>query len=317
MSLTEAYKELRKSIVAFSPKCFLSRTEKPEYPPILGTGFIIREDGLIATNSHVVKAFKKVLQPPNAAQNEWPVYVLLYVFTEEGLAEIRLDVLGVFEPQKFVSKGVYYGPKKGPDLAYLQVKAKALPTVDIDSSTLVEEGMEVATAGYPMGEDILLAPGHLDRIGPTLQRGIISAVHPFPSSSPHRYSVNIMVQGGASGSPVFLSDTGKVIGVISDSIFDLQYDCNNRNHWHRVPINISYAVPSHYIINFMKDFAGKSPSRLPPDTETLDQIIANRERRNIFEDGRDWIARKLEVGSDKKETLESPKTNPNAKEQNK
>jgi len=200
-------------------------------------------------------------------------------------------------------------------LTYIQVKAKALPTVDIDSYTLIEEGREVGTSGFPMGVNMLTAPGHLDRIGPTLQRGIISAVHPFPSSSPHRYSVNIMVQGGASGSPVFLIDTGKVIGVISDSIFDLQYDCNNKNHWHRVPINISYAVPSHYLTTFMKDFAGKS-SRLPPDTETLDQIIANRERRNVLVEGRDWIARKLEIGPDKKETSENSKTNPNAKEQN-
>jgi len=294
MSLTEVYREIRKTIVAFSPKYFLSTTANPEYPPILGTGFVIREDGLIATNSHVVKSFKNLLTPNDSPKDELPVYALIYVLTKEGLSEIRLDILAIFDQGKFVPKGVYYGPKEGPDLAYVQVKAKGLPVASIDSTTLIEEGMEVATAGFPMGEDILTAPGHLDRIGPTLQHGIVSAVHPFVSSPPHRYSINIMIQPGASGSPVFLANSGKVIGVISASIYDIQKPCNNKHHWNRVPTNISYAVPSHYIAKFMNELTKTNNiNRLPKDTETLEQMLTNWKKRNLLEEGRDWIAKKI------------------------
>jgi S1-C subfamily serine protease len=295
MSLREVYRELRKSIVAFAPKYFLSTTENPEYPPILGTGFVIREDGLTATNWHVVNSFKKVLRPRDAPENEWPIYALIYVLTEEGLAEIRLDILRVFEQAKFVPQTVYYGPKEGPDLAYVQVKAKGLPPASIDSTTLIEEGAEVATAGFPMGENMLTAPGRLDRIGPILQRGIVSAVHPFVSSTPHRYSVNIMVQPGASGSPVFLTDAGEVIGVTSHSIFDIQMPCDDTHHWYRVPTNISYAVPSHYIQNFLSYLATQNRSRLPPDAESLEEILANWPSRDMLERGRDWIAEKVQI----------------------
>jgi hypothetical protein len=52
---------------------------------------------------------------------------------------------------------------------------------------------------------------------PPLQAGIISATLPFPGTRPHGYLINVMIQGGASGSPVFLSDSGTVIGAVYSS----------------------------------------------------------------------------------------------------
>jgi len=37
---------------------------------------------------------------------------------------------------------------------------------------------------------------------------------PFRGPHPHGFTIDVMVQGGGSGSPIFLPDTGKVIGII-------------------------------------------------------------------------------------------------------
>ena len=33
----------------------------PEIPPIIGTGYVVHEDGVVATNEHVVKAYGSAL----------------------------------------------------------------------------------------------------------------------------------------------------------------------------------------------------------------------------------------------------------------
>jgi len=81
--------------------------------------------------------------------------------TDQGMLEIPLDVIGVGMISSFNPGKAYYGPKDGPDLAFVHVKARRLPTVQIDRTTLIEEGMELATAGFPMGTDGLTAPGWL------------------------------------------------------------------------------------------------------------------------------------------------------------
>lgn len=259
MSISTSYKAVRGSIVAFVAKyaAVYDRSRPPLFPKIIGTGFVIREDGLIATNAHVVDAFGTIPRPPDAPKEEWPVRCLLLKLMDQGMAEIPLEILGVVSMQQVIAQeAAYYGPPNGPDLAFVHVKAGGLPTVELDDAGLVEEGTEVATAGFPMGTDALTAPGWVHQMTPTLQQGIISAVLPFVCPTPHAYAVNIMVQGGASGSPVFLSDSGKVIGVLYASLNDFRIalrsptgtsDSTPEPIVYTVPTNISHVVPSHYI----------------------------------------------------------------------
>jgi S1-C subfamily serine protease len=301
MSLVSIYRELKKSIVAFIPRYSLFRGESPpklEFPPIIGTGFIVHEDGLIATNAHVAHCFKKMFMPKEAPKEEWPVKVLLLILTDEGMVEVFLDVLGIFVPSQFTPGGIYYGPKEGPDLAFVQVKTRGLTPVVLDSSTPIEEGTEIGTAGFPMGTDMLTAPGWLHQITPTVQNGIIAAVHPFFSSTPHSYSINIMVQGGASGSPVFACDSGKVIGMIANAVYD-RLPLGEKISY-RVPINISYAVPSHYINHFMKKILTDQLDSLPPEIETLDQMLEKYEKTVITPgEGHPGTVRKVESETEK------------------
>lgn len=276
MDINASYRSVRESVVAFALQyvpVYDKMTPPPAFPPILGTGFVVRSDGVIATNSHIVEAIQKAPHPPDAPKDEWPVRAVLLRLTQAGMLEIPLEVLGVAVLDAFYGGEVYYGPKKGPDLAFVRVKAKGLPIVSIDSTTRLEEGMEIATAGFPMGTVALTAPGWLHQITPTLQRGIVSAVLPFPCPTPHGYAVNVMTQGGASGSPVFLCETGAVVGVLYAGLRDFEVSLKQKDLY-AVPTNISYVVPSHYLVSGLKSLDNQPEMQTPPDAMTIDEMIA-------------------------------------------
>jgi len=271
MNLKDAYSKVKQSIVAFTPKYLPDPGLhlQPKIFPIFGTGFVVRNDGVVLTNNHVVKKFRRVPRPPYVVPNDWCVAADYFFQTDRGVLKIPLEVIGSGEPIEFKHPEPYYGPDI-PDLSFVRVKATGLPSVTLFKNE-VFEGMEIATAGYPMGTDALTAPGWLHQIGPMLQRGIISAILPFPREDPHAYALNIMVQGGASGSPVFDPATSAVLGMVSSGLYDF---LGNDNIVYKVPTNISYAVPANYLRLSMKALNTISP--LPDDTLSLDELVKKR-----------------------------------------
>lgn len=182
----------------------------------------------------------------------------------------------------------YYGPRRGPDIAFVHVKARGLPSLQLDAHTRIEEGMNICTAGFPMGTDALMAPGWLHQLTPTLQLGIVSAVMPFVCPTPHAFSINVMTQGGASGSPVFLPETGAVVGVLYAGLRDFDI-ASDRKTLYRVPTSISYVVPAHYL---EKAFDGlkESPDLSQPDgAQTIEEMLATHKLSNICEEGKTWL----------------------------
>jgi S1-C subfamily serine protease len=291
MGVSTAYVNVKRSIVAFVQNYIpIQRPDDPPpmYPPIIGTGFVVNAEGIIATNAHVAKAFSRVFRPPEAPKTEWPVRAILFHMCPEGMLEVPLEILGVAQISKFGHPQFYYGPKEGPDIAFVHVGVRGLPQVTLDAETPLIEGMDVATAGFPMGTDALTAPGWLHQLTPTLQRGIISAVLPFTSPKPHAFSVDIMTQGGASGSPVFLCETGAVIGVLYAGLHDIDLTLAKKDPY-RLPTNISYVVPAHYISWSLAEAMKVPGMQLKQDSPTLEDMLAVCERRNVFTDGKTWV----------------------------
>jgi S1-C subfamily serine protease len=291
MGISSSYKLIKNTIVAFVSKYAPVYAEgvPPQFPPIIGTGFVVREDGVIATNAHVLRAFGSAFVPPGAPKDDWPVRCLMLSLIDEGMVEIPLEILGAAGVRRFSGGDAYYGPKAGPDLAFVHVKARGLPVATVSDERVIDEGTEVATAGFPMGTDALTAPGWIHQVTPTLQRGIISAVLPFPCSTPHAYAVNIMVQGGASGSPVFLSESGDIIGVLYAGLNDPRVTLRNQDVY-TVPTNISYVVPSHYLRECLSRLEGQLTP--PNDAKTIEQMLEGATFSNALH-GRRWGIRKV------------------------
>jgi len=300
MNLIESYEKVKTSIVAFAPLFhpIYNPDEPPsEFPPIFGTGFII-DEGIVVTNDHVVKVIPKLPKPKDCPPDLWPLNCLLWHFIPgKGMATIKLDVLGVMSISHMEHGKVYYGPPK-PDVSFVHVKMKGLPKANIKYNLEeIKEGREIATAGFPMGTDTLTAPGYLHQLTPTLQKGIISAVLPFPCDTPHALMINVMVQGGASGSPVFLPETGDIIGVLYGGLEEKRrtksglpkkikqeiesFEPSIHSHLFTSPTNISYVVPAHYIEKMLDTIKNDPNYKLPEDTPTIDEYIKQAEHIEI------------------------------------
>jgi hypothetical protein len=84
-----------------------------------------------------------------------------------------------------------------------------------------------------------------------------------------------------------------VVGVLYAGLNDYALTLKNKD-LHRVPTNISYVVPSHYLTNSLQGFLKMEDMRLPPDAKTIDEMLKNAEFRNILEKGRDWVTKRVD-----------------------
>lgn len=281
MTLADTYKVVSQSIVAIAVRP-LASAPHPEIPVILGTGFVVGE-GLIATNDHVVHQAEQIPRPAGAHPDDWPVIAILFhLLPIEGMCQVPLEVIGAFTDAKFGVKGYYYGPPR-PDIGFLHVKAKGLPTLKVESDLkAIEPGVRLATAGFPMGTTALCAPGYMHQMTPTLQEGIVSAVLPFPGPAPHAFMLNVMAQGGASGSPVFLQDDPAVVGILYGGLNELYSgDVQGVRVPYKVPTNFSYCVPGRLLQLALDNIHTKPELALPSDTMTLDEMLATMPKRNV------------------------------------
>jgi len=220
--LPDVFDAVRPSVVAFASKLVATRPGlQPVFPRILGTGFILDPNGIAVTNNHVVEALQAL--PPNpttGARSDMAILWTPVQFTGEGHVQPTLfvDIKAYSTITSFTAATPFYGERL-PDLAFVQLNVRDVPTLELETrDNVLRAGLAVATAGFPLGTDPLVIYGSVTQMTPFLRQGIISSLYPFPCPQPHGFTMDVMSQEGASGSPVFLTDAPKAVGIVHAGI---------------------------------------------------------------------------------------------------
>ena len=214
MKLTDVIRKVSSAVVAFGSRAVVSQSNvAPGFPTILGTGFIVDERGMVLTNQHVIDAIENI-PPPAQFVMIFPEPTSVNGNTMFGV--ILRKIKAINSISSFESFGPYFGEAK-PDFGFVQIDIQGLPVMEIcGDSDVLQVGLEVATLGFPMGETALTPYdlGKAAQISAFARRGIISSVLPCACPDPHGFSVDILSEGGASGSPIFRTDDPRAIGIL-------------------------------------------------------------------------------------------------------
>lgn len=186
------------------------------HPKILGTGFMISEQGHVLTNAHVAIALMTPLEYWHTLQLSPRSCVIVYEFIpEKGMAEIKQPIKSCMAVtgKNVIPGGVVYGGP--PDLSVISTRFNKTPCLKITEKELPPEGTEVYFCGFPLGERMFYTEHGREQITSTLQRGIISAHLPFSGiPNPHAFVIDATSNPGNSGSAVIDPEDGSVIGVV-------------------------------------------------------------------------------------------------------
>lgn len=229
VSLPDLIDKTKKSIVAvgtYMPR----RSPKGEFR---GTGFAIGNGKLIVTNAHVLP---------------------------DKLDIANFETIAVFFHQKKQIKMVKVKTvaiDKVHDIAILKLLTDSLPVLKLDS-TKVREGQSITFTGFPIGMVLGLYP--------VTHRGIVSAISPvvIPMLRSKQlntkllkrlrepfnvYQLDATAYPGNSGSPVYDTETGYVIGIVN-KVFVKESKENVLSK----PSGITYAIPIRHLNELLKKY---------------------------------------------------------------
>lgn len=224
--LVNTVASVKRSIVAVGT--FLP-TRSPQFR-FLGTGFAVGDGRQVATNAHVVGALPEQRDP-----NERLVVVL------PGIGRVNV---------RAVERDVR---DREHDLAVLWIVGPALPPVVLADSDSALDGQEIALTGFPLGATLGVIPAtHKGIISATVPAGLpLNSSSQLDSGTIHRLAagarfevlqMDIVSYPGNSGSPVYDTATGSVMGVLNMVLVN-----GIRENAVTNPSRISYAIPIRHL----------------------------------------------------------------------
>ncbi len=146
---------------------------------VSGSGFVIRDDGYILTNYHVIEY---------AAEYGYDVTVMLH----DG-SRYKAEIIGTEEYN---------------DIAVLKITADGLESAALGDSEALAVGDDVFAVGNPLGElEFSMSSGHVS----ALDRKVVTEEN---GDAINMFQVDAAVNEGNSGGPVYNSN-GQVVGVVT------------------------------------------------------------------------------------------------------
>jgi hypothetical protein len=254
VDLVEVYEAVVPSIVALIARMVMrvpGEQREPLMPTILGTGFLVNDTGLVATNRHVAEAMQATTPHPITGDPGYGAVMFDMSKEPDGAHCMRwmlLDVASVGMMYQFSSNSDWYG-EAIPDIAFVQLEIRGTPFLKLAKDDFyIRPGMPIATAGFPMGNLPLTVMQKVNQASPFIRRGIVSSVYPFSIPHPHGLTIDIMQQGGSSGSPIFYENEPTVVGMMAAGMLErAPVPIENGLLTAHVPTNISIAVSAHMI----------------------------------------------------------------------
>jgi len=146
-----------------------------------------------------------------------------------------------------------------PDLAFLQLKVSHAPFLNLAiAPNTLRVGMSIATAGFPPGTDPFMESGKIPQTIPLLRQGIVSSLYPLPGPHPHGFAIDTMMQDGGNGSPIWLTESPTVIGMLYACLQDA---------------NITLALPSEMINAALASCLASTPQDSADDAPAFQGIF--------------------------------------------
>ena len=228
--LRDVVSSVRNSVL---PVGTFSATDSPRFG-FRGSGFVVGDGSLVATNYHVLPALPDSSFGPRLA---------VLVRKILGPPELRLARV--------------HASDRARDLALLKIEGEPLTPLSLAEADSAREGQSVALMGFPVGDALGFAP--------VTHRGIVasitSAALPAPTAQsldPRavarlRDGANFTVlqldataYPGNSGGPLFDANTGQVLGVVNMVLIKGSRESALTN-----PTGITYAIPVRYLLELL------------------------------------------------------------------
>jgi Trypsin-like peptidase domain len=228
---------------------------------ILGTGFLVHEDGIVATNRHVVELFERLPKHPSTGEPLVGAWIGDYekpTAGKPGEASFRMMIVELLDyaSLRAFNRSPRWHGEENPDIAFVQLEMRQTPYLRLtEEEFYVQPGTAIATAGFPMGTIALTVMGKWNQVIPFVRGGIVSSVFPSSIRWPHGFTIDVMQQGGSSGSPIFYADDPTVVGMMASSVLDpVEASGPQLSFQICLNTNMSIAVPGHIIARALQSF---------------------------------------------------------------
>lgn len=224
---------IARSKASVLPVGTFNATDSPRFG-FRGTGFVVGDGNLVATNFHVL--------PAGAEADSGPAVVVMAGRTGDTAQLRRARVVAT---------------DRARDLALLRIEGPPLTPLPLQEGEMAKEGQSIAVLGFPIGGTLGFAL--------VTHRGIIASVTTaaLPAATAQQldpralvrlregnfdiYQLDATAYPGNSGGPVVDVDSGRVLAVINMVLIKAGRESALSN-----PTGISYAIPVRHLVELVK-----------------------------------------------------------------
>ncbi len=273
MSLVETVETIRPSIVQIG---YIIKDLPPQVAADIGrawatgsfgTGFFVNEDGYVITALHVITQGRTTLQNIQAGSKRMVVQLAFPNIKEGGISirgsfvDVGFEVIDEDARHDLALLKLNRNPFKEKMGTLLQVGDKDIAPLHVGVAILdpgrPRDGVALAASGYPLGQPVLITnAGYMASSWSYDTRELPVPGAPawfmFPDTA-DVYLIDLAANPGNSGGPVYLAESGAVIGVLVANKGAPVFDQNGQNislNGHNLlsKAHLAAVVPSEYVV---------------------------------------------------------------------